>query len=85
MDINTAKQIQQLKANPAAIRQLMDSPDGQALLQALTGGDNGAALQKAMQSAVKGDTGALSQMVNQVAQSPQGSALMERITGKLQK
>ena len=84
MDTDTANMMARLKADPAAIRQLMGSPDGQALIQALTGADNGAGLKRAMHSAVKGDTTTLSQMVEQVAQSPQGAALMERISGKLQ-
>lgn len=54
MDENTKRMMEQLKADPAALRQLMQSRDGQALMQALTRPDNGAGLQRAMQSAMRG-------------------------------
>ena len=49
MDENAKRMMDQLKADPAALRQLMQSRDGQALMQALTRPDNGAGLQRAMQ------------------------------------
>ena len=51
MDENAKRMMDQLKADPAALRQLMQSRDGQALMQALTRPDNGAGLQRAMQAA----------------------------------
>ena len=36
MDENAKRMMDQLKADPAALRQLMQSRDGQALMQALT-------------------------------------------------
>ena len=42
MDENAKRMMEQLKADPAALRQLMQSRDGQALMQALTRPDNGA-------------------------------------------
>ena len=42
MDENAKRMMDQLKADPAALRQLMQSRDGQALMQALTRPDNGA-------------------------------------------
>ena len=56
MDENAKRMMDQLKADPAALRQLMQSRDGQALMQALTRPDNGAGLQRAMQAAMRGDT-----------------------------
>ena len=41
MDENAKRMMDQLKADPAALRQLMQSRDGQALMQALTRPDNG--------------------------------------------
>ena len=38
MDENAKRMMEQLKADPAALRQLMQSRDGQALMQALTAG-----------------------------------------------
>ena len=55
MDEQTARMIQQLKSNPAMLQALMQSRDGQALMQMLSGGDRGASLQRAAQSAAKGN------------------------------
>ena len=74
MDENAKRMMDQLKADPAALRQLMQSRDGQALMQALTRPDNGAGLQRAM-----------AELVGRVAQSPEGAALMERVSQRLQK
>ena len=56
MDENAKRMMDQLKADPAALRQLMQSRDGQALMQALTRPDNGAGLQRAVQAAMQGNT-----------------------------
>ena len=48
MDENTRQMMEQLKSNPAALRKLMQSRDGQTLMQALTRPDNGAGLQRAV-------------------------------------
>ena len=84
MDENTKRMMEQLKGNPAALRQLMQSRDGQTLMQALTRPDNGAGLQQAVQAAARGDTSVMAQLVNRVAQSPEGAALMERISRSIQ-
>ena len=64
MDEQTARMIQQLKNNPAMLQALMQSRDGQALLQMLSGGDRGASLQRAAQSAAKGNPAEMVRMVN---------------------
>ena len=74
MDENTKRMMEQLKADPAALRQLMQSRDGQALMQALTRPDNGAGLQRAMQSAMHGDMNVMAELVGRVAQSPEGAS-----------
>ena len=79
MDDKTSRLVNQLKGNPAMLRSLMQSRDGQALMQMLTQGDGGAGLQRAVQSAAKGDTTAMVQMVNQIMQSQEGAELVERI------
>ena len=76
MDENAKRMMDQLKADPAALRQLMQSRDGQ---------DNGAGLQRAMQAAMRGDTNVMAELVGRVAQSPEGAALMERVSQRLQK
>lgn len=69
----------QLKSDPAALQALMRSPDGQALLRLLTQKDQGAGLQQAVRSAMKGDTAQMVEMVQQVMASPGGAQLVERI------
>ena len=78
MDEQTARMIQQLKSNPAMLQALMQSRDGQALMQMLSGGDRGASLQRAAQSAAKGNPAEMVRMVNQLMQSPDGAALIEQ-------
>lgn len=79
MNDMTAKLANQLKSNPAALRSLMQSPDGQALLRMLTQGDQGAGLQQAAQAAAKGNPAQITEMINRLMQSPEGAALVERI------
>lgn len=79
MDEQTARMIQQLKSNPAMLQALMQSRDGQALMQMLSGGDRGASLQRAAQSAAKGNPAEIMRMMNQVMQSPAGAELVQRI------
>ena len=70
MDENTRQMMEQLKSNPAALRKLMQSRDGQTLMQALTRPDNGAGLQRAVQAAMQGNTNIMADLVSRVAQSP---------------
>ena len=73
MDENTKRMMERLKADPAALRRLMQSRDGQTLM-------HGAGLQRAVQAAMRGDTNVMAELVGRVAQSPEGAALMERIS-----
>ena len=79
MDEQTKRMIRQLKANPAMLQSLMQSRDGQALMQMLSAGDQGASLQRAAQSAAKGNPAEIMRMMNQVMQSPAGAELVQRI------
>ena len=85
MNDMTAQLAAQLRSNPAALRSLMQSPDGQALLQLLPQGDQGAGLRQAAQAAARGDPAQITEMVNRLMQSPQGAALAERIQRAVQK
>lgn len=85
MDEKTTRLAEQLKSNPAMLQALMQSQDGQALLQMLTQGDRGAGLQRAVQSAAKGDPADMVKLVNQVMQSPGGAELVNRINKAVQK
>lgn len=79
MDAKTAAAIERLKKNKGLAEQIMRSGDGQKLMQLLSGSDGGAALERAAQSAAKGDTAALSQMLQSLMQRPDGAAVMNRI------
>ena len=85
MDEKMAQMAEHLKQNPAMLKNLMQSRDGQALMRMLTQQDQGAALQKAAQSAARGDTADMVRMVTQLMQSPDGAALVERINKALRK
>lgn len=85
MDEKTARMVEQLRANPAMLQGLMQSRDGQALMQMLTQNDRGAGLQRAVQSATKGDPSEMVRMMNQIMQSPGGAELVQRINKAIQK
>ena len=85
MDDMTARLAKQLKDDPEALRKLMYSQDGQALMQMLTRGDRGVGLQQAVQAAARGNTGQIADMVRRVIDSPEGAALAERIQRAVQK
>jgi len=85
MDEKSAQMAERLRKNPAMLKSLMQSRDGQALMRLLTQGDQGAGLQRAVQSAAKGDAAAMTQMVSQIMQSPEGAQLVERISKAVQK
>jgi len=85
MDEKTARLAEQLKNNPAILNSLMQSRDGRMLMQMLTQNDRGAALQQAIQSAVRGNTAQMTDMVQGIMRSPEGAALVNRIQQTLQK
>ena len=62
MDNKTQKVIERFKKDPAAAQSLLQSGDGQSLMQLLTAQDGGAALEQAAQSAARGDTKELAAM-----------------------
>ena len=84
MDAKTAAAIERLKQNTGLAEQIMRSGDGQKLMQMLTG-DGGAALNRAAQSAAKGDARELSQMLQNLMQNPDGAAVMGRINDTAKK
>ena len=57
--------VNKLKSDPRALKSVMQSQDGQALLNMLSGG-NSAALGQAARQAASGDTAALSAMLSRV-------------------
>lgn len=85
MDEKTRQMMEHLKSNPAMLQTLMQSRDGQALMQMLTQNDHGAGLQRAVQSAAKGDSSEIVRMMNRIMQSPGGAELVQRINKAIQK
>ena len=85
MDQKTAQLIEKFRKNPALAQALLQSGDGQQLLQMLTKGDGGAALEQAAQNAVRGNTKELAEMLSSLMQSPEGMAVMNRINESAKK
>ena len=79
MEHSPQELLEQLKNNHAALEGLMRSPDGLRLMQMMTQNDGGQALQRAAKAASMGDTAEISEMVQSVLQSQEGTALAERI------
>lgn len=79
MDDKAKSIIQGMNQDPAAVQRLLSSQDGRRLVQMMAQVNGGPALQQAANSAMRGDTGQIMQMVNRLMQSPEGAALVERI------
>ena len=77
--------MERLKQNPQAIEALMKSPDGQALMRLLQGGDGGQALNRASSQAAAGNTAQITQMLKGIMSTPGGAELIRRIGQSLQK
>ena len=79
MDAKTAAAIERLKQNKGLAEQIMRSGDGQKLMDMLAGSDGGAALDRAANAAVKGDTKELSQMLQNLMRNKDAAAVMNRL------
>ena len=75
----------QFKRNPAIAQSLLQSGDGQRLMQMLTSQDGGAALNHAAQNAAAGNTKELATMLSNLMKSPEGMAIMNRINDSAKK
>ena len=82
--VNEQDMVKKLKNDPAALRSVMQSADGRALLGMLSGGDT-AALGRAAQQAAAGDMSALSAMLQRVMATPEGAALVQHLEESLQR
>ena len=85
MDQKTAAAIERLKQNKGIAEQLMRSGDGSALMDMLTRDDGGKALNRAAQSAAKGDTKELAQMLRGLMERPDAAAVMRRLNDRAKK
>ena len=77
--------MQQVKNDPQMVQRVMQSPDGQKLMQLLTSSDNGAGLGHAAASAGSGNTAQMVSMLKKVIQTPEGAALLDRLSSQLQR
>ena len=84
MDNKATKFAEHLKQNPAMIQAMMQSQDGQKLIQMLTQGERGTGFQQAVRSASAGNPAQMMQMVQKLMQNPEGAALIDRINRALQ-
>lgn len=80
--MNLQDQIKQVQQNKALAQQLMNSPDGQKLLQLLTQ-DGGAQLKNATDAAAKGNTADIVRMIAQVMKSEEGAQIVQNINHQL--
>lgn len=85
MDDRTKQTIQQLNQNPATVQRLLTSQDGRKLVEMMSQTNGGTALQQAAMNAMRGDSSQIMQMINQLTQTPEGAALVERINQATQK
>ena len=72
--MNQKELANRLRQNPDALQSVLRSPDGQRLLQLLSGSDGGQALQQAAQQAESGSTAQLVQLLRRVMSTPDGAA-----------
>jgi len=85
LDNKTQTIIEKFKKNPAIAQAVLQSGDGQKLMQMLTAQDGGAALEQAAQNAAHGNTKDLAAMLSSLMRSPQGAELMKRLNDAAQK
>ena len=78
--MNQKELANRLRQNPDALQSVLRSPDGQRLLQLLSGSDGGQTLQQAE----SGSTAQLVQLLRRVMSTPDGAALAGRIMQQLQ-
>jgi len=85
MDNKTASLIHKLKDNKALAERIMQSGEGQQLMNMLSQNDGGQALNHAVEQAAQGDTQALAAMLSQLMSSPNARVLMERLNEQAKK
>ena len=85
MDDQTARFLEQMKQDPAALKRLLSSPEGQSLMQLLSRENQNRDLQQAMQAASSGNTVGAMKLVRRFLKTPDGSALADRISRTFRK
>ena len=79
MKQNKPSNLQQLLSDKAVLAQVASSPDAKALAAMLSQGQSQASLKQIAESAAKGDTAQLAQLIQSVAGSPGGAELLRRL------
>lgn len=74
----------ELLKNKDLIKTIMDSPDTKRLMEMLNQ-NAGGGLKTAASAAAKGDTGALTSLLSQVMNSPEGADVVSRINDNVAK
>jgi len=74
--------LRQLQENKGELLALMQSADGQRLIQLLKQAQGGGALKQAANAAAQGSTAGLSAMLSDLMAQPEGAALIRRISEK---
>ena len=77
MDSNDV--MKQLQANKDALLHLMNSPDGKKLVQMLQQQAGSGTLKWAAGAAAKGDTAGITQILQNLVNTPEGAQVVERI------
>lgn len=83
-DLFHAPETAALLKNKAALQAILSSPETRQLMSALSQ-QNGNHLKDAAQKAKQGDLSSLSAMVSNLAASPQGNQLIEKLQSSLPK
>ena len=79
------ERMEHMKRNPALLQSLMESQDGQRLLQLLQGSSSSNQLNQAAQQAADGNAAQMLQMLRHIMASPEGSDLVQRISQQFMK
>ena len=79
------KDVQQMLGDKKILEQVAKSPDAKALAGMLTRGRDQAELKKIAESAARGDTAQLSQLIGSIASNPDGAELLRRLSGSFGK
>ena len=82
--LRSSPEAKQLLENQEAIKKVLSSPDTKKLLQQLQKKDSGK-LQAAAQSALQGDSAALSNLVRELSGNPEAARAMEHLNQRLTK
>lgn len=79
MKQNNQSKLQQVLSDKAVMEQVARSPDAQALASLLTQGRDQASLKHIAESAARGDTAQLNQLIQSIVSNPSGAELLRRL------